>query len=186
VDVEVAGRVAVLVHHGDLELVDAGADLDPVDAGMRVRLRDRGAQRTGAAERGAGSVTDPRVARVGRARDDEGLAQGLGLGGIRLQRRCRGQCQRRNEAHKRKTAAVRVSTAAAVREYDESRPSGAAKASEPLWGESHVAIKRTDRDREPGSADSSAVHLYERFMSPRGASRRNDRVAYPKGVLEGE
>ena len=73
-DVVVAGRLRVVVQRRDLELVDAGLDLDRVLAAERVRFHDRRAQGALPARCGALAVAGCAVGLVRRARDDERLA----------------------------------------------------------------------------------------------------------------
>ena len=71
-DVHVARRRQVVVDLRDLELVDAGPQLDRVAAGSRVRLHDRRAQRAGVRRRLALAVADADVDAVGGVVDGEG------------------------------------------------------------------------------------------------------------------
>ena len=142
VDVEVAGRVAVLVDDRDLELVGARADLDPVDARVGVRLGDRGAQRAEPAERRAAAVARAGVGGVRRTVDDEGLPARLGGGGTRDQ--CgSGQGERDDQARELKAATAHGCTAAAVEEHDGKRRP------EPVPGPAGPAVKPGARGCPP-------------------------------------
>jgi len=66
-DVEVTGRVEVIVDRWNAKCVDSGADRDRICAGRRVCLHDRGAQCTRSAARGAHAVAGIRIHQVSRA-----------------------------------------------------------------------------------------------------------------------
>ncbi len=78
-DVVVTGRAGVLVQRRDLELVDAGRDLDDLPTAECVRLHDRGAQGAVPARRRTVPVAGAAVGLVERARDEE-------LGAVRGER----------------------------------------------------------------------------------------------------
>ena len=78
-DVVVTGRAGVLVQRRDLELVDAGRDLDDLPTAECVRLHDRGAQGAVPARRRTVAVAGAAVGLVERARDEE-------LGAVRGER----------------------------------------------------------------------------------------------------
>jgi hypothetical protein len=142
VDVVVAGLVEVVVDRRDLELVDAGQDVDRVVAGEAVGLLDRGSDGARAGHGGAEAVADVAIGSVGRVVDGE-AGGGGGSGAEGEEEKARDQRNRESEV-----------------------PSGTGR-DRPSW--LHTSIRPLRNRSNKGPSGPSSVHPNEREIPPNWA-----------------